>query len=148
NRAADTAAYVPKGLVTPAIAPTPTKRPNHAAEKRVIYEVNPRAFTRLHPGVPRALRGTLAGLAHPAAIEHIVGLGVTTVELMPVAAWIDEHHLPELGLTNAWGYNPVTFFPLDTRLAPGGIAELQKLVAALHAADVEVLLDVVLNHTG
>src|SRR6185312_9539658 len=83
NRAADTAAYVPKGLVTPTLDLTPTKRPNHPAEKRVIYEVNPRGFTRLHPAVPRALRGTLAGLAHPAAIEHIVSLGVTTAELMP-----------------------------------------------------------------
>ena len=79
-------------------------------DKRIIYEVNPRGFTMLHPAVPRALRGTLAGLAHPAAIEHIVRLGVTTVELMPVAAWIDERHLPPLGLANAWGYNPVTFF--------------------------------------
>ena len=107
-----------------------------------------RGFTRTHPGVPEALRGTCAGLAHPAALAHLTRLGITTVELMPIAAAIDERHLARLGLTNYWGYNPVALFVPDPRLAPGGIGEVRACVAALQAAGIEVLLDVVLNHTG
>src|SRR5438270_894691 len=79
-----------------------------------------RAFTARHPAVPEALRGTFAALSHPAVIAHLKGLGVTTLELLPVAAWIDERHLPPVGLTNAWGYNPVALLAPDPRLAPGG----------------------------
>ena len=78
------------------------------------------------PTFPKRERGTIAALAHPAIIEHLQKLGVSAVELMPVTAWIDERHLPPLGLTNAWGYNPVTFMALDPRLAPGGLAELRR----------------------
>jgi glycogen operon protein len=114
----------------------------------LIYEVSVRAFTMLHPAVPEAQRGTIAALAHPAVIEHLLKLGVSAVELMPVVAWIDERHLPPLGLTNAWGYNPVSFMTLDPRLAPGGIAELRDAAAALRAAGIGVILDLVFNHTG
>ena len=114
----------------------------------LIYEVNVRAFTKLHPAVPNELRGTVAALGHPAVIEHLQKLGVSAVELMPVTAWIDERHLQPLGLRNGWGYNPVSFMALDPRLAPGGIAELRNAVAALRAAGIGTILDLVFNHTG
>src|SRR5690606_38069283 len=97
---------------------------------------------------PEEMRGTLAALAHPAVIGHLKRLGVDAVELMPVTAWMDERHLRPLGLANAWGYNPVTFMALDPRLAPGGWDELRETVAALHAAGIGVILDLVFNHTA
>ena len=114
----------------------------------LIYELNVRGFTMLHPEVPAAQRGTIAALAHPAVIAHLRRLRVGAVELMPIVAWIDERHLPPLGLTNAWGYNPVVPMAIDPRLAPGGIAELRDTVAALRAAGIGVILDLVFNHTG
>ena len=101
-----------------------------------------------HPDVPEQQRGTVAALAHPAVLDHLTRLGVDAVELMPIAAWIDERHLAPLGLRNAWGYNPVVFLAPDPRLCPGGIAELADTVAALHDAGIGVILDVVFNHTG
>jgi len=114
----------------------------------LIYELNVRSFTKLHPDVPDEQRGTLAALAHPAIIAHLKRLGVSAVELMPVTASIDERHLPPLGLSNAWGYNPVTFMALDPRLAPGGLAELRETVATLRQAGIGTILDLVFNHTG
>ena len=102
----------------------------------------------LHPDVPEALRGTVAALAHPAVLAHLKKLHVAAVELMPVVAWIDERHLPPLGLANAWGYNPVALMALDPGLCPGGVAELRETVAALHAAGIGVILDLAFNHTG
>jgi glycogen operon protein len=90
----------------------------------------------------------VAALAHPAIIAHLKRLQVNAVELMPVTAWIDERHLPPLGLSNAWGYNPVTLMALDPGLCPGGVAELRETVAALHKAKIGVILDLVFNHTG
>ena len=98
--------------------------------------------------MPPDLRGTVAALAHPAIVAHLTRLGVSAVELMPITAWIDERHLGPLGLTNGWGYNPVAMMALDPRLCPGGIAELRDTVAALRAAGIGVILDVVFNHTG
>ncbi|WP_292621233.1 glycogen debranching protein GlgX [Mesorhizobium sp.] len=114
----------------------------------LVYEVPVRAFTMLHPDIPKQQRGTIAALAHPAVVEHLKRLGVGAVELMPVTASIDERHLPPLGLRNTWGYNPVTFMALDPRLAPGGLAELRQTVAALREAGIGVILDLVFNHTG
>ncbi|RUU45475.1 glycogen debranching enzyme GlgX [Mesorhizobium sp. M6A.T.Ce.TU.002.03.1.1] len=114
----------------------------------LVYEVPVRAFTMLHPDIPKQQRGTIAALAHPAIVEHLKKLGVGAVELMPVTASIDERHLPPLGLRNAWAYNPVTFMALDPRLAPGGLAELRQTVAALREAGIGVILDLVFNHTG
>lgn len=141
----DTSAWVPKSLVGHAAddaAPLAPSRP------QFIYEIAVKAFTRLHPGVPPERRGTVAAISEPAVIEHLVRLGADTVELMPLTAAIDERHLPALGLSNAWGYNPVSFMAPDPRLAPGGLEEIRATVEALHGAGIRVVLDMVLNHTG
>lgn len=147
DAALDTAPLMPKAIVTdlpPPRAPEPVRfRPGG-----LIYETQVRAFSLRHPEVPPALRGTVAALAEPAVIHHLQRIGVDAVELMPITAWIDERHLPPLGLSNAWGYNPVAYLAPDPRLCPGGIAELRATVDALHAAGIGVLLDVVFNHTG
>jgi glycogen operon protein len=145
---ADSASHVPKAIAVAGSTPVPALRHRVAWSDTIVYELHVRGYTKAHPGVPQALRGTCAGLAHPAAIAHLVRLGITTVELMPIAAWVDERHLGPLGLSNYWGYNPVALMAPDPRLAPGGMAELAACVEALHAAGLEVLLDVVLNHTG
>jgi len=143
----DTAALMPKAIVPGIREPVAPQKPRWQPGG-LIYEVPVRAFTMRHPDIDPALRGTIAALAQPPIVEHLQRLGVTAVELMPVAAWIDERHLGPLGLTNAWGYNPVTFMPIDPRLAPGGLDELRATVAALHDAGIGVILDVVFNHTG
>ncbi len=140
----DTAALVPKGIIA---GPPPVHRAIRRAPG-ILYEVSVRAFTKQHPDVPTEMRGTVAALAHPRVLAHFARLGIDTVELMPLAAWIDERHLSPLGLHNAWGYNPVTFMAPDPRLAPGGMAEIATTVAALHAAGIGVILDAVFNHTG
>jgi glycogen debranching enzyme GlgX/4-alpha-glucanotransferase len=143
----DSAPDMPKGIVLrPGIAargasPVPWSR-------TVLYELHVRGFTMRHPAIPENLRGTFAGLAHPAAIDHLTQLGVTSVEIMPAAAWIEERHLAAAGLTNYWGYNPVTPMAPDPRLAPGGWQEIRATVAQLATAGIETILDVVLNHTG
>jgi isoamylase len=119
----------------------------------VIYELHVRGFTKLHPGVPERLRGTYAGLAHPAAIEHLVGLGVTTVELLPVHHFVTEPGLLRRGLTNYWGYNTVGYFAPHAGYSSTGtdgeqVREFKAMVRALHAAGIEVILDVVYNHTA
>ncbi len=98
-----------------------------------VYEIAVKPFTILNEDVPAAQRGTVAALADPSVIAHLKRLGVDAVELMPITAWIDERHLPPLGLSNGWGYNPIGFMALDPRLCPGGVAELRETVAALHA---------------
>nr|WIE90851.1 glycogen debranching protein GlgX [Mesorhizobium sp. WSM4875] len=147
NEGADTAPLMPKAVARSLPEPVPAK-PLLFRPGGLIYELNVRSFTRLHPDVPEAQRGTIAALAHPAVVEHLKRLGVSAVELMPIPASIDERHLPPLGLNNAWGYNPVTFMALDPRLAPGGLAELRDTVAALREAGIGTILDLVFNHTG
>ena len=143
----DTGPLVPKAIVQHPVA-LPDPPPPLFAPGGLIYELNVRGFTMLHPDVPAAQRGTIAALAHPAVIAHFRKLRVTAIELMPIVAWIDERHLPPLGLTNAWGYNPVVPMALDPRLAPGGVAELRDTVAALREAGIGVILDLVFNHSG
>lgn len=143
----DTAPIVPRAVV-PAPAEPLRHDPPRFARGGLVYEVNVRAFTMRHPEVPEALRGTVAALAHPAILAHLRKLHVTAIELMPIVAWIDERHLPPLGLVNAWGYNPVAMMALDPGLCPGGVAELRGAVATLHAHGIGVLLDMVLNHSG
>lgn len=143
---ADSAAAMPKAIVA---APLPAAAPAPLPDlPKVIYELHVRGFTMRHPAVPEAIRGTFAGLAHPAAIAHLQALGVTHVELLPVAAGVDERHLPPLGLTNYWNYNPVAFLVPCPRLAPGGMAEVRAAVAALGEAGIGTILDVVFNHSG
>jgi len=146
-RGQDSAGLVPKAVVAaPMTAATPL--PPLFKPGGLIYELNVRSFTLLHPEVPPEQRGTLAALAHPAIIAHLRKLHVAAVELMPIVAWIDERHLPPLGLKNAWGYNPVVPMALDPGLVPGGMAELGATIAALRHAEIGVILDLVLNHTG
>jgi glycogen debranching enzyme GlgX len=144
----DTAALVPKAIVQPPPVLPAAERPAFDWDRQVIYELHVRGFSMTHPDIPPAIRGTFAALGHPASIRHLTRLGVTTVELMPCAAWTDERHLPKLNLSNYWGYNPVAFLAPDPRLAPGGWAEVRAAVDALHAAGIAVILDVVLNHSG
>ena len=149
----DSAPFVPKGIVQGAAASPGLASLGPASQltpwaRTVLYELHVRGFTARHPEIPATLRGRFAGLAHPAAIAHLVRLGVTAVEIMPAAAWIEERHLAARGLRNHWGYNPVALMAPDPGLAPGGWDEIRAAVAALTEAGIEVILDVVLNHTG
>jgi glycogen operon protein len=121
----------------------------------VLYELHVKGFSKANPAVPEALRGTWSGLAHPASIAHLVALGVTAVNLLPVHHAIDEERLVQMGLSNYWGYNTIGFFSPDPRLAQTKIGdgaalrnEFRAMVKALHAAGIEVILDVVFNHTA
>ena len=143
----DTAPLLPKAIVRESPEPLRPQQPLFRPGG-LIYELSVRSFSMRHPAIPQHQRGTIAALAHPVIIEHFLKLGVSAVELMPVTAWMDERHLPTLGLRNAWGYNPVTFMALDPRLAPGGLAELRDTVAALREAGIGVILDLVFNHTA
>jgi glycogen operon protein len=142
----DTAGLIPKARVTADVAAKVA--PPLFAPGGLVYEVAVKPFTILHPDVPEEIRGTVAALAHPAIIAHLKQTGVDAIELMPITAWIDERHLPPLGLTNGWGYNPIAFMALDPRLCPGGTGELRDTVARLHEAGIGVILDLVFNHTG
>ena len=128
----------------------PPRTPYH---ETVIYEAHVRGLTRRHPDVPAGQRGTYAGLAHPAVIEHLTRLGVTAVELMPVHQFVPERELIERELTNYWGYNTIGFLAphngYASASAPGGqVGEFKAMVRALHQAGIEVILDVVYNHTA
>jgi glycogen operon protein len=142
--AVDTAPLVPKAIV---VGPLPPRAPRRKAPS-LMYELNVRGYTMRHPSVQGPLRGTVGGLTTRRVIDHLKYLGVDTVEFMPVAAFVDDGHLPALGLTNAWGYNPVSYFAVDPRLAPLGLPELRNLTDAYRKAGISVILDVVYNHTG
>ncbi len=120
-------------------------------ENTILYELHVRGYTKQHPAVPEALRGTYAGLKTPAVLQYIKSLGVTAIELMPVHTFITDKHLKEKGLTNYWGYNSIGFFAPDPRYAANpldSLREFKELVAAIHDAGMEVILDVVYNHTA
>lgn len=127
----------------------PPRTPWH---RTVIYEMHVKSFTRNHPDVPERLRGTYSGLATSAAIRHLCHLGVTAVELMPVHHHVDDRHLCARGLCNYWGYNTLAYFAPDARYAAtspiGAVDEFKRMVRGLHRAGLEVILDVVYNHTG
>jgi isoamylase len=149
----DNAAFAPLASVpAPGFRWRGDRPPRTPWHKTVIYELHVKGFTYRHPGVPPALRGTYAGLATPAAIAHLKRLGVTAVELMPVHHRVDDRHLVERGLANYWGYNTLSFFSPDTRYAsssfPSAVCEFKHMVRQLHRAGLEVILDVVYNHTG
>jgi isoamylase len=146
----DSAPFVPKAVVTDLRAdPGRPRRPPVPWDRTIFYETHVRGFTKLHPAVPEALRGTFDGLAAPEVIEHIRSLGVTSVELLPIHAFADDHRLEELGLRNYWGYNTIGFFaPMGRYCGAGGLLSFRDMVRAFHDAGLEVILDVVYNHTA
>ena len=153
----DSAGHVPRSLVVdPAFDWRSQSRPDHGYPDTVLYELHVKGFTAAHPDVPADLRGTYAGLAHEAALAHLVALGVTTVELLPVHHNVPEAFLPARGLTNYWGYNTIGYFAPHAGYSaaarqgrPGGqVAEFKAMVDAMHGAGLEVVLDVVFNHTA
>ena len=144
----DNAGLVPKGVMTGA-PQLSHARPSVPWGETVLYEAHVRGMTMQHPRVPGRLRGTYLGLAEPAVLEHLVRLGITTVELLPVWAFLDELRLTRLGLRNHWGYNPFAFMAAEPRYALADPdAEFRAMVDRLHGAGIEVVLDVVLNHTA
>ena len=150
----DSAPFVPKGVVVQDDDDwCDDHRPKTPWADSVIYELHVKGLHPAHPGVPEELRGTYAGLAHPAAIEHLVRLGVTAVELLPVHQFAHEDHLLRRGLRNYWGYNSIGYFAPHAGYAASGtrgqqVGEFKRMVRALHAAGIEVILDVVYNHTA
>jgi isoamylase len=146
----DNARSMPKcRVVEPAFTWGPERLPNAPWSRTVIYELHVGGFTKLHPEVPGPQRGTFAGLASPEVIDYLTRLGVTAVELLPIHAIADEPHLGANGLRNYWGYSSVNFFSADPRFyARQRAHEFKTMVAQLHAAGIEVILDVVYNHTG
>ncbi|HEX3567522.1 MAG TPA: glycogen debranching protein GlgX [Acidimicrobiales bacterium] len=149
----DSAGAMPKCVVAdPAFTWGDDRAPNTPWNRTVIYECHVRGMTMRHPGVPEDLRGTYLGLASDPIIDHLVGLGVTAVELMPTHQFVADRHLVERGLTNYWGYNSIAFLAPHVGYATGGlgqqIGEFKSMVRTLHRAGLEVILDVVYNHTG
>jgi glycogen operon protein len=146
----DSAAYTPKcRVVDPAFTWGHDRAPATPWETTVIYEAHVRGFTMRHPAVPERLRGTYAGLRRKEVTDYIRSLGVTAVELLPVHAFLDDKHLLERGLRNYWGYNTIGFFAPEPRYsASGTVSEFKEMVAHFHDAGLEVILDVVYNHTA
>jgi len=145
----DSAAYLPKGRVLePAFTWSDDRSPRVPWHDMVVYELHVRGFSMRHPAVPEPLRGSYAALASAPAVEHLRRLGITTVELMPVHAFINDRHLWEKGLQNHWGYNTLGFFAPEMRYAHSGkVKEFKTMVKTLHSAGIEVILDVVYNHS-
>jgi isoamylase len=150
----DSGPFVPKGVVVDDRYDwSEDRRPKTPFADSIVYELHVRGFTMRHPGVPERLRGTYAGLAHPAAIDHLVRLGVTAVELLPVHQFASEDHLQRRGMVNYWGYNSIGYFAPHAGYASSGtrgqqVGEFKRMVRALHDAGIEVILDVVYNHTA
>jgi isoamylase len=151
----DSAPFAPIGIVTDcAFDWSGERRPSHQPHETLIYEAHVRGMTYLHPDVPSHLRGTYAGMASQPVIKHLQSLGITALELMPVHYFLHDRHLVEKGLRNYWGYNTLGFFALAPCYAsnpndpPGVIREFKEMVKALHNAGIEVILDVVYNHTA
>jgi isoamylase len=151
--ARDSAPFVPKSVVVDSAFTWGDDRPPHVPWNRtVIYECHVRGLTMLHPEVPPRLRGTYLGMASDAIIDHLLSLGVTAVEFMPVHQFISDRTLRDKGLTNYWGYHTIGFFAPQVTYASGGlgqqVSEFKTMVKRLHSAGIEVILDVVYNHTG
>ncbi len=148
----DSAPFVPKGVVVdPGFDWKQNPKPLVAWDRTIIYETHVRGYTKRHPAVPEALRGTFAGMSVPQVIEYIKSLGITAVELMPIHMFINDSHLLERGLTNYWGYNSIGFFAADPRFFADpmrGVQEFKEMVLRFHDAGIEVILDVVYNHTA
>ncbi|WP_336205742.1 glycogen debranching protein GlgX [Nonomuraea sp. LPB2021202275-12-8] len=151
---ADSAPFMPKNVViNPFFEWGNDRSPRTPYHETVIYEAHVRGLTMRHPGVPEDLRGSYAGVGHPAIIDHLLSLGVTAVELMPVHHYMPEHFLVARGLTNYWGYNTMAYLAPHGRYSSSGtrgeqVTEFKAMVKALHEAGIEVILDVVYNHTA
>ena len=150
----DSAANTPKAVViNPYFDWGVDRPPQHEYADTVIYEAHVKGLTQTHPDIPENIRGTYAAVAHPVIIEHLTSLGVNAVELMPVHHFVNDSTLVEKGLSNYWGYNTIAFLAPDSKYSsspnPGGqVQEFKAMVRALHEADIEVILDVVYNHTA
>ncbi len=150
----DSAASMPKSVViNPYFDWGVDRPPQHEYADMVIYEAHVKGLTQMHPDIPEQIRGTYAAVAHPVIIEHLKSLGVNAIELMPVHHFVNDSTLIEKGLTNYWGYNTIGFLAPDSKYSsspnPGGqVQEFKAMVRALHEADIEVILDVVYNHTA
>jgi isoamylase len=150
----DSAPYAPLGaVIDPAFSWGDDRPPQTPLNETVIYEMHVRGFTKRHPEVPDELRGSYLGLVSEPALEHLRSLGITAVELLPVHVHVDEQHLLKKGLSNYWGYNSLSFFAPDprhtvSRTPTEAVREYKVMVRAFHAAGIEVILDVVYNHTG
>ncbi|MHB1582609.1 MAG: glycogen debranching protein GlgX [Acidimicrobiales bacterium] len=151
---ADSAPYVPVSAIhNPYFDWANDRPPDVPLHETVIYEVHVKGFTQCHPDIPEAVRGTYAGLSHPVAVDYLSGLGVTTVELLPVHQFVHDAHLVERGLRNYWGYNSIGYFAPHNEYAGTGqrgeqVQEFKQMVRTLHEAGLEVILDVVYNHTA
>ena len=150
----DSAPYVPRSVVADRLFPWGDQAPPRTPwADTVIYELNVKGYTALHPDVPPRLRGTFAGLATPPVVDHLVRLGVTAVELQPVHHFVSEHAVVRQGLTNYWGYNSLGYFAPHAAYSSSGsrgeqVREFKAMVRTMHAAGLEVILDVVYNHTA
>jgi isoamylase len=150
----DSAASMPKSVViSPYFDWVNDRPPNHEYADTIVYEAHVKGLTNTHPDIPEQIRGTYAAVAHPVIIEHLQSLGVTAIELMPVHHFANDSTLVEKDLTNYWGYNTISFFAPDPKYSsatsPGGqVQEFKAMVRSLHDAGIEVILDVVYNHTA
>jgi len=150
----DSAPFMPKSVViNPYFDWGNDRLPRNAWHETIIYEVHVKGFTQRHPQIPEALRGTYAGLAHPASIKHLKHLGVTAVEVLPVHQFIHDSHLLERGLRNYWGYNSIGYLAAHNDYSSSGqngqqVQEFKRMVKTLHEEGIEVILDVVYNHTA
>ena len=148
----DSAEWVPKcRVVDPAFSWGEDRRPRTPWERTIVYELHVRGYTKLHPAVAEELRGTFRGLTEPGVLDHIRALGVTAVELLPVHTYVTDSYLAEKGLSNYWGYNTLSFFSPSRRYASipdFAFSEFKEMVARFHDAGIEVILDVVYNHTA
>ncbi len=150
----DNAPFVPKSMVIDTNYDWEgVKAPATSYLNSIIYEAHVKGLTHLHPDIPEEIRGSYAAVGHPVMIAHFLALGITAVELMPVHHFINDHHLVQKGLKNYWGYNTIGYFAPDTKYASGGamgnqVTEFKDMVKALHRAGIEVILDVVYNHTA
>ena len=150
----DSAPFIPKCVVIDSHFDWGGDRaPKVPYHKSIIYEAHVKGFTKMHPDIPKEIQGTYAGMGHPVTIDYLTQLGVTAVELLPVHHFVADRHLVEKGLTNYWGYNTIGFFAPDARYSSSGVqgeqvTEFKNMVKQLHAAGIEVILDVVYNHTA
>jgi len=150
----DSAPFIPKSVVvSPKFDWENDCPPGTSYHNTIIYEAHVKGFTKLHPEIPEEIRGSYAAMGHPVTIEYLKKLGITAVELMPIQHFVADRHLVEQGLTNYWGYNTIGYFAPDARYASSGkcgeqVTEFKQMVKELHKAGIEVILDVVYNHTA